>query len=360
MFPLTQEQELLLLLSSIDPDREKLARLLARDVDWETLYSLADQHRVLPQCFEAFSLLPESVVPSLELAKFRKRASDVAKSNLARAGQLIKLLDIFQGERIDIIVYKGLPLASSCYGDAAKRQFTDIDLLIRKADFPTVKKILLELGARPAHEFNANEERAVLKHSYEFPFFYGETDTLIEVHWDFVESFFAFNLDSEEVWSRAKNIELYGKKVLTLGAEDNLVVIAAHSAKHFWQRLGWVCDIDRLVRTAEIDWNLVASVAKASGALKMVRMALLISRRLLNTPVCESLETFLNNSETEETIALEIAGSYLFGPEPVDWKEMARVHMTMKDSIANKFSYVYRLLKVKAIDKLFMPMGRPQ
>ncbi len=40
--------------------------------------------------------------------------------------------------------------------------------------------------------------------------------------------------------------------------------------------------------------------------------------------------------------------------------EMAQVHLKMRERKRDKLKYSYRLFMTKAIDSLFMPMGRPQ
>jgi hypothetical protein len=40
--------------------------------------------------------------------------------------------------------------------------------------------------------------------------------------------------------------------------------------------------------------------------------------------------------------------------------EMALLHLKMRERKRDKFKYSYRLFKTKAIDSLFLPMGRPQ
>jgi hypothetical protein len=353
--------ELLVLLARESPDKDLVAQLMKRPPDWKLLFADAEEHRITPILYGNLKTYSD-IVPPHDLDNLRNRVLEIGKLNFARTAQLIKLVKVIQSQQLDVLCYKGMALAALAYRDVALREYTDIDVLIRKKEFFQIKTLLLANKCLPAHEFSESEERAALKYTYDYPFYHDENNTLIEVHWDFIEFFFAFDYYSDEIWDRVIEIEMYGTKIRTLSPEDYLIVLSTHGSKHFWNRLAWVCDIDRLVRNTKIDWELVRSRAAAVDALRMIRIGLLLSNKLLNTPIPETEAIGVQGDRNASQLADEFADS-LFEDEKEkhsDWIRMAKRHLRMREKLSIKIKYCWRLLKVKLLDKLFMPMGRPQ
>jgi hypothetical protein len=69
--------------------------------------------------------------------------------------------------------------------------------------------------------------------------------------------------------------------------EDLMLVLCAHGAKHLWGRIGWICDIARvLVRyQEEINWSIIDKLASSLGARRMVLLGVFLAYQLLNAPL---------------------------------------------------------------------------
>lgn len=359
--PRHTETALLLHLLRSQSDKTAFLELVNNGIDWDSLIDLSEDHRVVPVIFKRLKSEYAESVDDQVLEKFHSRYSEIAKLNFARSGQLIELFGRMQESGIPVIAYKGMALAKCSYNDVSLRQFGDIDLLIRKDDFLEAKTILLKAGCKPVWDLNSKQENAVLKHYYEYPFFYGEIHTLIEVHWEFLESFFAFDIDLEEVWGRAVSIDLYGTPIRTLSPADYVVVLSTHGSKHFWKRLSWIYDIAKLVENNEIDWVLTTRIADASGSLRMVRLALYLANDLFETDIPDELIEEIEK-DPEVRFLGEKVKNFLTGAEtePAHWIDVARLHLTMRENISTKIKYSRRLFTTKLVDKLFMPMGRPR
>lgn len=330
-------------------------------VDWELIYRVADLHCVLPLLYKKLAADYADLVDPDTLGRFEKRFRETARYNFARATQLIGLVKRLEDADVPVIAYKGAALAVFAYRDNSLRQYTDIDLLIRKEDFSAVRDRLTQLGCRPAWQLTADQEKAVLKYHYEYPFHFGENDILVEVHWDFLESFFAFEPDLDGVWSRAVEIEICGQSVPTLSAEDYLLFLCAHGSKHFWERLSWICDVAKVIENTAPDWDLAVKLAGRTGAGRMLLIGAYLARELLGTQLPEPIERRL----AEDPLAVRLGERFrlfLFGREtpPAVWTEAARLHLGMREKTGTKIKYAQRLFSTKLIDKLFMPLGRPR
>jgi hypothetical protein len=266
-----------------------------------------------------------------------------------------------QKNNLQVLPYKGMALSEFAYEDVSDRQFGDIDILIHKKDFPKIKKALAQIDGLPAWELTAKQEKAVLKHYYEYPFLFKEPRILLEAHWDFMEYFFGFDLDPEDIWNRTVEIDLYGQKVSTLSAEDYLIFICAHGSKHFWSRLSWICDVAKVVENTGVEWGVMIRRASKLGSLRMVWLGLYLAREILNTEMPEDIDRRINGDEYAVVLGKEFKEStFANKKEPEEWTEMAKIHLLMRERLVTKIKYSYRLLKTKMIDKFFLPMGRPQ
>ncbi|NNE68384.1 MAG: nucleotidyltransferase family protein [Pyrinomonadaceae bacterium] len=355
------EEKLLLTLLRSPVDYPEITELIKCGIDWDKLLLLAADHRVLPTIYKRLKSQFSEIVPVSSLLRFKASNQQNTKANFARSGQLIKLLSKLKAESIPVIAYKGMALASFAFGDSSLRQYGDIDLFVKKTDFQRVKAAMVSAGCSPAWKLDGSQEAAVLKHHYEFPFEYGDNKTLIEVHWDFMESFFAFDFDVEGVWDRVETVDLYGHKVKTLSPEDYLLVLASHGGKHFWKRISWIQDISQIIENKAINWNEVIDRGIETDSLRMVMIGCYLASRTFGT----SLNTRVEEKISADNLTRDL-GSWFFESmfseerEPSEWRKMAAVHLKLRERYRTKLKYCLGLLSTKAIDSLFMPMGRPR
>lgn len=355
------ENDLIKILSQRNPQQNEIIPLLQSEINWEYLLKTAEDHRVVPILFQQLKTNYKEHFPPSVYERLRVRFQEIASYNFARSAQLIKIVNILQNNNFSVLSYKGMTLAKLAYKDVTLRQFTDIDLLVKKQEFKKIKELMLSNGCAPVWNMTEKQEKAVLKYDYEFPFYCGKNKTLVEVHWDFIEHFFAFDYDTQKIWKRTETVELYGKNIRTLSPVDYLIVLSSHGSKHFWKRLSWICDIDRLVENTEIDWDLAIKRASETESLRMVLLGLYLSEKLLKTDLPSNIKKKISADENVEFLG-ELFSESLFQieKEPFDWKEMARKHLKMREKYKTKIKYAQRLLTVKLVDKLFMPMGRPR
>lgn len=355
------ENRFLIDVLSLNPATLGLDLRTAKRLDWKYILEIAAEHRVTPAIFQNINKEFADVVPKDVFDEFKKRHNRISKFNFARTAQLIKLVALLKDNSIPVISYKGMALAQFAYGDISRREFTDIDLFIRKKDFPRAKRLLADIECLPAWKLTKKQEKAALKYHYEIPFFYGESKLLVEIHWEFVESFFAFDYDLDELWKRSQTVQLCGREIPTLTSEDYLIVLSAHGSKHYWKRLSWILDIARLVQNTEIDWQKLSQRAAAHGSLRMVRLALAIAENLLSLDLPSSVSKEIAEDKAVTDLC-EKTKRRIFSSEkePSDWKEMARMHLSMRERKRDKFKYSRRLFTTKLVDSLFLPIGRPR
>jgi hypothetical protein len=70
---------------------------------------------------------------------------------------------------------------------------------------------------------------------------------------------------------------------MTLSPEDLLLVLCLHGFTHFWERLGWICDVAGLVdQRKDLDWQQVLENANALGMRRILLLGLVLATDLLD------------------------------------------------------------------------------
>jgi hypothetical protein len=271
---------------------------------------------------------------------------------------LFRLAVLFKERNIEFLSYKGVTLAQLAYGDSSVRQFGDLDILVHKKDFPRIKTLILDNGGKASWRLSAKQEKAVLKHYYEFPFSFGTPPILLEVHWAFMESFFAFDYEIEEVFRRQQTIVVQGNEVQTLSNEDLLIFLCVHASKHFWKRLSWICDVAKLIEAQPIDWGLVTNLSEKFGCRRMLDLGLMLAKELLRVDLPADLR--LQTDSGLEWLAHQFQDQLFLGDEFSTERRRAAIHLKMRERWRDKVNYSRRLLTTKLVDSLFMPMSRPR
>ena len=91
-------------------------------------------------------------------------------------------------------------------------------------------------------------------------------------------------------------VSFLGRDVLSMSAEDLLMVLCVHGSKHCWERLTWVCDVAEMVRAnPELGWE---GILDRSGALHISRAVLLgldLAKSLLDAPLPELVLSAIRN-----------------------------------------------------------------
>jgi Uncharacterised nucleotidyltransferase len=90
-----------------------------------------------------------------------------------------------------------------------------------------------------------------------------------------------------------------GAGLRTLGEEDLFAYLCMHGALHWWNRLKWLADVNALIGSMPEDGlERLVRAAEARGAGRAAAQALLLCRKLFQTPLPTSLTATLDKSIT--------------------------------------------------------------
>jgi hypothetical protein len=309
---------------------------------------------------------PEAV-PENALDRLRSHFRSNSLRNLFLAGELLRILNVFEAHGIPAVPYKGPSLAVSVYGDLALREFCDLDILVHRHDVPQAKEALASMGYQARYRLTGAQEAAFLRSQCEHPFMREDGKSIVELHWGVAEKHF-FSLDTECLWGRLDRIPLGGGTVLNLSPEDMLLILCVHGCRHAWERLGWVCDVAELVRVCQdMEWEWVMARASALGGERMLLLGLSLASDLLEAALPEKVSQRLRGEPIVKTLAIgiceqlfretDIPGGFLEGYEGAP--AFHTLHVKLKERLRDKIRYfVLKAVTLRGEDWDLLPLPR--
>ena len=261
-----QENKLLLLCArtQLTPQQNnELEVLLKQPLDWQHILDQSATHRLTPLLFYHLKNLelPPHIYTILE-----KTYTYTAFHNMVYLAELNTILD--QG--IKIIVLKGPHLAETVYGNIALRPFSDMDLLIQRADIEKLDQKLIKLG------YISSDKSFYKNCHFHLPYTKkGKVNIHLEIHWAFVDKFILHRIDMDKIL--AATTDKY------LPCELNILYLILHLEKHaffnklifqtkrpqewiFTKPLGnqllWYTDLYELISKNNPDWKKIVTLSK--------------------------------------------------------------------------------------------------
>ena len=337
------ESEVLLLCARAElgqDQREQLRTLVAGCFDWDYFYRLARRHSLVPLVFFQLNKLAAELVPSEALAQFRKDYQENAARNVLLADELVSALRALSESGVDAITFKGPALAIAAYGDLSLRRFVDLDLIVRRNDVARAIEVLSALGYAPAGDLDPQHQSVLLEHQHNLQFTRGRM--IIELHWQVASELFASSVTAEDLWQQLDKVRVSNAEVKTLSRDDLLFALCVHGSRHLWQRLAWICDIDRVMTMQpELDWARLIERADEAKARRMLLLGPALAAELLGTRLPASIDDAISRDARIAALVSEIQAS-LFDEDRENGPGIAatfRYNMLVRSDWRSRFRY---------------------
>lgn len=247
--------------------QEPAAQLVTDPADWQRLWQMASEQKVLPM---AADVLAPVLAPSV-----RRAAMQVMTLQLQRTAAFLDLYRTLEARGLHPLVVKGL-VCRQLYPKPDLRMSADEDLLATEADFPALLAALREAGLTVEKE---DAEQVVACRS-------SETGLYLEVHRTLFpassQAYGGLNRFFEAAFDRS--VSEWG--VRTLCPEDHLLYLILHSFKHFLHSgfgIRQVCDICLFTAAygGEADWTALGEQLTEARAEVFAANLLAIGRTYL-------------------------------------------------------------------------------
>ncbi len=257
------------------------------DLDWRRVIDLALAEGVMPSVYRFLADHGADRVPEQAMRELRFHFQGNSLRNRLLTRELTRLTAILESHGITPLAFKGPILALTGYGGVALRQFSDLDLLVRRSEMPSVVRLLGAEGFSPQLSSSEIVTDGFFQAS-EDAFIKPGAMAVIDVHWNLMPRYFPFAPDSELVRRRSVRLRLEDGEVSAPAPHDQMLITCVHGTKHGWPSLGTIADVAALLRIENgYEWPALYDEAAELGSLPMLLLGLMLAHEALAAPLPE-------------------------------------------------------------------------
>jgi hypothetical protein len=279
------ENELLLSIVRREP-AGNLRRLVQTGINWDELFATAQAHGLLPLLHKHLTSAAADLIPNHFLSRLKRESVANSQNVLHLIAKQLRVYKLFKENNIPVALFKGPLLAQMAYGEISLRQAGDIDVLINREHFHQARTLLESLGYEMSPRLTAAQLASHLSNHCEVQFMRDEWFTVVDLHWDLAPRSFVFNLHADDVMSRLQSVMLAGATVETFSAEDLVLYLSMHGAKHLWRRLEWIASLAETLRaTPNLNWKLLVQLAEQAHATRILALGLRLAEKFSDVTI---------------------------------------------------------------------------
>lgn len=316
-------------------------------IDWPYFCRWAERHGVLPRCAAALEAVEWFAVPEGTRRRLRQSHRAIVQRNLFLTSELVRLLRRLSGAGLTVLPFKGPVLAIAADGGLTLRQFEDLDLLLPRAQVQDAQALLGREGFQLTSPLIARGgvDAYLRAEEYHLGLFKPAERLLVELHWRLAPAYLAFPLEWEELQQRAAPVRLAGETVFAPSAEDTLLILAMHGAKHRWPSLSMVADVAELIRQqSALDWPRLMGAATRLGCVRAVGLALHLARDLMEVELPEAVGRPLEPSACLAALAREVYERFfLEQDDPFSNLEVHRFYLRCRERFRDRLPYYRKM-----------------
>ena len=243
------------------------------------------------------------------------------------------------------ILLKGISLLNTVYQNPGLRHLGDIDLLIRKQDYPEVRKNL-----ESAHYVFSDEMQGLAdprdlnsilchKNSPSTP------QPALHIHWHLINTVLPVSLthprvDLDALWKQSVPLPAH-PSLRVLSPTHQIIYYADHHLKHSFDRLIRLHDLDLTIRYYQdsVDWSEVLNETHRFNLARTVYYPFHLAKRMLATPIPDPVIDGLRPKkltllENRMLQCIDRGGRPIYGH--------AIVYLALQKGWYNKLRFLYR------------------
>jgi len=304
-----------------------IRELASGALDLDYLFADAAENSLIPLVHRHLRACAMGQVPAAQMDALTIAVRANTARSLLLTAETIKVTDALFAGGVRAIPYKGAVLAAQAYGDVSRRQFEDVDIVLRQADLPMAHGVMLGLGYQPKYPWIVSGDVASSLVPGDYNYRDEARQTMVELHTERSMRHFPVLPDLDVFTQRLVSVSLSGHEVKTFCPEDALPILCIHGSKHFWERLSWIVDISEMIQSHPgLDWNEAFARAESFRGGRMLRVGLALAVNLLEAPLPESVRARVLEGSIVSEIAREI-GQRLMQRDPPPLGAAARLRL---------------------------------
>jgi len=318
------------------------------------LISLSTRHGILPLVYKAIkkiSTQDENTVPATFLTELKAHYMSISQRNMLMSAELIRIMKLLEDNGIEALAFKGPTLSQMAYGDITLRQYSDLDILVSEKNIYRVAQLMVNQNYEPMNsiEFLNNSAKLHVEKNYEF---YGRKNGIkVEIHWRLINTSFLKKFKNHDVFSKHDTVSINNKPLPTLDTRILLLYLCNHGASHMWERLEWIVDIDRIIKSKgdSWDWDEILKLASTLQSKTTLLLGIGLSKKLFNTKLPPQIERQIHKQSIFTLISfiLTTLNSDLIHQDHTSHKKNYKVfqfNLTLQDSLSTQTGFIIHTL----------------
>jgi len=269
------------------------------------IVDLSHTHKVFPIFYQVIQAHTKKLLSNEYHAELKQQYITNIMKNMRMTAELIRIMKLLGENGIEALSFKGPTLAKIAYGDIMLRQYGDLDILVDKKDAYIAGKLMCENGHNAIVPLNILQNSTYLNVAKDFCLVKERGGVYTELHWRLFEKKFNIIIPAS-VKGEFQNVSINNFSIRTFPTELLLVYLCLHGSKHGWERISWICDIDRLLRSSRIDWGKSIDIAEDSHSNSSFYLGLNLCSSLFQTPIPDSVIKRMGKYDITELKALAL------------------------------------------------------
>ena len=215
----------------------------------------------------------------------RRRNDDAARFHLRALAALRGAGRALEAAGVRYLAVKG-PVLATLAPTASSRVYGDLDLLVAPAQLEVALDALTDTGAALS---DSAQWRVLLESEHAQVPMLLPVGMPLDLHWDLCSRPHmrrSWTVDgAEALLSRTGSLNTAAGAVPVLDWNDMLIHTAGHAGWSGGDRLGWLVDVDSVVRSGHVDWDIVVNRTRAWSLEALVGDVLNRTGQLLHTSI---------------------------------------------------------------------------
>lgn len=278
-------QRLLLRLARVELTEEdrRIASELARDADWNELFSLTQRGGIAGMVARHLDRLAPPTEVRLE---FLRASLLTEQRNRLLVEEAVRLCAEAEQAGLTLVPLKGSALNLGLpYHDLSMRSMCDLDLLTRREQVADLDRFLTERGYR----LQGPPRDALERYGSHLGYLgAGQSSVRVELHWTALGLLFGRPEADAELLQRTRLHSYGGLALRVLDRQASILGVLLHLAGHrYGGQLKWLVDLNELSRSPfdPFDWSDLWGTINSLGATRACAHSVLLARDLLQAPI---------------------------------------------------------------------------
>lgn len=246
---------------------------LVKKINLDNFFNLVCKHRINSQIYDKIS--KASINLSQEFVQKLESSQKInTRKSLLIFSELIKTGNLFNKHKIKWLTLKGPTLSYLLYNNINKRNYRDLDILIKPENLIHALELLRTYNYKQIKKTNIKKQ---IKTGHNIELINENNNVKLELHWKlFSNSYLCPKLNSD-ILNKHTAIQIQGHTLNIPKKEQNFVYILLHGTMHQWSELQWLLDmikIDNLLNNSDknkiIEKYNIKSIYKTYSNIKNI------------------------------------------------------------------------------------------